>query len=168
VNTENDIEEDGSSDGVPERVCGWKFDDATERLLAKYPALSEDYFRDEVMRRPKRERKAYIIQLVRGFLAMVKDEQAPSNLGPEPKVGDVFVDPMGDAARYFEVVDGAGHNLFVQMLPGFMYRRGDGCLVAGPVRGVHSGMTYRARITGPNELTVFGSKRRLTAKRNVG
>jgi len=168
VVVDEETEFDGSDDQVPERVCGWLFDDAIERLLAKYPPLSEDYFRDEVMRRPERERKAFVIQLVRGYLAMVKDEQALPDLESEPMVGEVFVERMGGVARYFEVVDVSGRNLFVRLLPGFVYRLGDGRQVTGPVRGVYSGMTYRARRSGPDELTVFGSKRRLTAKRNVG
>lgn len=167
MNLEEETKSDDSDDQIPERVCGWLFDDATERLLAKYPPLSEDYFRDEVMRRPERERTAFINQLVREYLAMVKDEQALPDLVAEPKVGEVFVDRRGGTARYFDVVDVSGHDVIVRLLPRFVYRRGDGRRVTGPVRGVQSGMTHRARMSGPDELTVFGAKRRLTATRLV-
>ena len=152
-------------DEVPERVCGWLFDDATERLLAKYPALSEDYFRDQIVLTPEPERKAFIAQLVREYQAMIKAEIDDPEIEPEARVGEIYCHRRDDDVRYFEVIDVADRAAFVVSLPGFRYRAKDGLEVAGPVRGVRLSRPLRARVSGADELTVFGAKRRLTATR---
>lgn len=158
------IEDDGSPDEVPARVCGWIFDDATEHLLAKCPALSEDYFRDQIVLTPEPYRQAFIAQLVREYRAMLKVEQSSPEPAPEACVGEIY-QQQGGTVRYFEIVDVAAGDVFVRVLPGFRYRTHAGQVITGPVRGVFSGGTFRARMTGTDELTVFGLKRRLTAKR---
>lgn len=149
-------------DEVPERVCGWIFDDATERLLSKCIGLGDDYFRDQIMLTPAAERPAFIAQLVREHQAMIKSELATPEAEPDAIVGEVYCHHRGDDVRYFEVIDVADRDVFVMILPGFRYRDQDGREVAGSVRGVRSGQPLRARVTGNGELTVFGSMRRFT------
>jgi len=150
-------------DEVPERVCGWLFDEATERLLAKYPALSEDYFRDQIVLTPEPERKAFIAQLVREHQAMIRAEHAAPEVETEASVGEIYCHSRGGDVRYFEVIDVADREVFVVVLPGFRYRVQSGREVAGPVPGVRLSHPLRARSTGNGELTVFGAKRRLIA-----
>ena len=152
-------------DEVPERVSGWLFDDATERLLSKCPGLGDDYFRDQIMLTPAPERPAFIAQLVRVHQAMIKTELSAPEVEPEASVGEIYCHGRGDDVRYFEVVDVADRDVFVVALPGFRYRVQCGREVAGPVRGVKLGRPLRAWATGNGELTVFGAKRRLTATR---
>lgn len=150
-------------DEVPERVCGWLFDDSTERLLAQCPGLGDDYFRDQIMLTPAAERPAFISQLVRVHQEMIKSELAAPEVEPEARVGEIYCHRCDDDIRYYEVVDAVDSEVFVVVLPGFRYRVQNGREVAGPVRGVRGSSPIRARASGAGELTVFGAKRRLTA-----
>lgn len=150
-------------DEVPERVSGWLFDDATERLLAKFPGLGDDYFRDQIMLTPAAERPAFIAQLVRVHQELIKSKLADPEVVPEARLGEIYCHSCGDDARYFEVIDVADREVFVVVLPGFRYRVQSGREVAGPVRGVRLSRPLRARLSNAGELTVFGAKRRLTA-----
>jgi len=174
VNIEDETEDDDSDGEVPERVCGWLFDVATERLLAKWPALSEDFFRDQIVLTPEPERKAFITQLVCEYQAMIDAEPAVPEVEPEAKVGEVYCHRLGceaqpspycpgDDVRYFEVIDVADLDVLVEVLPRFHYRAQDGRWVDGPIRGVRASRLLRARVAGGGELAVYGAKRRFTA-----